>query len=286
MFAVDTIQMLEMTSPGGRRLHCILQPPCDVAWARVLIVHGYGEHAGRYAQFMQFLAGAGVASEAVDLRGHGRSPGRRGFVLRWEEYLEDLRAFMRREDRCDPNLPTFVLGHSHGGLIIAAAVERGILTQDRVAGCILCSPYLATLQPIPLYKLAMARVADRVAPWLAVPTGLRGEWRSGDPVMRKADREDPYMSRTATPRWFISMRKAQAKTLQEAEAFKLPLLCLIGENDVIADPAAVAAFYSSAAAPDKSLYTYAGGVHELLRDFTREKASADILGWMRARVKG
>lgn len=276
---------VEIGRQTGSPLHCRIVQPLAVPWARVLIIHGYGEHGGRYAALMRFLAGGGVASEAVDLRGHGLSPGRRGFVTRWEEYFEDVEAFLHREGRvAAASAPTFILGHSHGGLLAAALAERGLLAGHSIAGCILSSPYLATLQHVPSYKRVVGRIANHIIPWLRVPTGLRAQWITGDAAMREEDRRDPLMNRIATPRWFFSVRVAQARTLREAGAFKLPLLCLIGESDIIADPKRVADFYAAAGSPDKSLYTYPAGVHELLRDFTREKASADVLAWIRARV--
>src|SRR5579864_17301 len=103
----------------GARLYRRAVRPTEAGWARLAIVHGYGDHSGRYAHFMQWLAERGVECHAVDLRGQGAAAGRRGFVARWEDYLEDVRAFLALPAvRQRPGLPLFVLGHSHGGLIV------------------------------------------------------------------------------------------------------------------------------------------------------------------------
>jgi alpha-beta hydrolase superfamily lysophospholipase len=93
-----------------------------------------------------------VACHAPDLRGHGRSSGRRGYVTRWDEYLDDLHALLELSElRPDPASPLFVLGHSHGGLVVAVAAVRGLLDRA-VSGCILSAPYLVNGLPVPAYS--------------------------------------------------------------------------------------------------------------------------------------
>jgi alpha-beta hydrolase superfamily lysophospholipase len=260
--------------------------PSSHAWARLLIVHGYGEHCGRYVHFMRWLAERGVASDAIDLRGHGRSGGRRGFVRRWDEYLDDLQAFLSREYARNghPAPPLFLMGHSHGGLIAAAAGERGILAQADVEACIISSPYFATRVSVPRYKRVLAHVANPIVPWLGVPKGVKPEWLTADPSMRAEDRTDALINRVATPRWYLTMRVTQKRVMVEAPLFSLPLLCISGDADVVADPRATAEFYRRAGSKDKSLYVYADRAHELIRELGREKVFADVIEWMRARV--
>src|SRR3954468_8280347 len=132
---------------AGRLCRRWERPVAAPPLARMLVFHGYGDHSGRFAHFQRWLATRGVASDAFDFRGHGRSGGKRGFVRRWDEYLDDVQAILAA---CRPvwssenlaQLPLFVLGHSHGGLILAAAGIRGVLREDEVAGCIMSGPYL------------------------------------------------------------------------------------------------------------------------------------------------
>ena len=193
--------------------------------------------------------------------------------------MDDLRA---RESSVG-NAPLFVLGHSHGGLIAAVAGERGILRAGGAAGCILCSPYLATCFPIPALKVALARIANRVWPSLRFPMGLRPQWLTRDLAMLEADRDDPLMNRVATPRWYFTARAAQQEAMRNAERFTLPLLCLAGDADVIADPKATGEFHRRARSTDKTLHVYPHHVHELLREPSREQIFADILTWIRPR---
>jgi alpha-beta hydrolase superfamily lysophospholipase len=269
---------------GAVRLHGRLVEPAEGVRARLLIIHGYGEHSGRYLHFMRWMAAQGASCTAVDLRGHGLSSGRRGYVRKWEEYLDDMREILLSVNAPDDNtnLPLFLLGHSHGGLVTAAAGELGMLSTIR--GVILSSPYLATCVPPTLVKRIFARIVNHLIPWLRVKSGLKPEWLSSDPAMIIDDQSDKLLNRSATPRWFFTMRPAQTRVRREASAFKLPLLCLTGEADMIADPAAAIEFYERAGSADRSFYSYPDQVHELLRDVGRKKVFADVLEWITARI--
>ena len=170
-----TFEEAELVSAGAR-LHRKIARPGTQSWARLLIVHGYGEHAGRYLHFMRWMAGVGITCEAIDLRGHGRSPGRRGFIRQWDEFLGDVSSFLQAPREIA--LPTFVLGHSHGGLISAVAGERGLFAEAGIAGCILCSPYLTSGIRPAAWKLMLARGMNHLMPWMRVPSGLKSEWLS------------------------------------------------------------------------------------------------------------
>jgi len=283
----SVISQTQVESTAGR-LHCIVATPAGPATARLLIVHGYGEHAGRYVHFMKWLAERGIASEAIDLRGHGRSPGRRGFVVRWDEYLEDIQAFLDR-DRLESDstkIPLFVMGHSHGGLIVAIAGESDIFQKRGVSGCVVASPYLATRLVTPWHNRFIGRIANRFIPYLRVPTGLRPQWLTDDESMSREDIADPLMNRIATPRWYFTMLGMQSQAIDNAPAFTLPMLCIIGSGDVIADPATAAEFFRRAGSKDKSHYVYPTTAHELFREKAREIVFTDVFRWINARLHG
>lgn len=257
--------------------------------AAVAVIHGYGDHSGRYAPLFEALVDGGYEVHALDYRGHGQADGRRGHCDRFSDYLDDLGLFLdrvdtavRREGSAEPR-KLFVLGHSHGGLILA----RYLIERPRpVAGAIFCSPYLRlAIRPSPL-KLGLARLVGRVAPWLPFQSEIRIEQLSRDPGVRDATLRDPLYNRTVTPGWFFESQAAQAEVLRRADEIVAPSLVLAGLADSVADPAEMVAFHRALGAADKELRTYPDAYHELFNELpaSRCRALDDLLAWLDRRT--
>lgn len=259
--------------------------PVGTVVARLLILHGYGDHSGRFAHVMQWFAGRGVACDAFDFRGHGRSSGKRGFVSQWPEYLDDLRAALAttRADAVRDNVsdrPLYVLGHSHGGLIAATAGVDGVLAAPEVAGVILSAPYLRPAVPLSPLWTAIAAVTNVVAPSLRVGSGLSTDLLTSDAAMAEDSRNDALLLRSATPRWYKTTLSTQKRVRENAREFRLPLLCLIGDADRIADVPAAREFVENVSSAEKTFEVLPGQKHEILREVGREATFARILRWM------
>lgn len=302
----DSVQVTEETLNGDRRIYArTFRPKAGAGavptWARLVLLHGYGDHGGRYAHFLSWLAARGIACCSLDFRGHGRSLGRRGFVCRWEEYLDDLdemldweQARASRAQGVDdaagdgptpsPRVSRFLLAHSHGGLVAAAAGIAGRIEPTDCAGCILTAPYLRPRTALGGFWSAFAKAANRLFPWLRVRSGLSPEMMSSDAAMCAESRADPLLLRSATPRWYVQMLRVQDEVRRDADRFRLPLLCLMGDADPVADPEAAAEFVRNVTSADRTLHRYAGHLHELLREKGREAIFHTILDWMRARA--
>jgi alpha-beta hydrolase superfamily lysophospholipase len=275
----------EATFPSAdATLYRLSVRPSGEAWAHLGILHGYGDHSGRFRHFMEWMAARGIACHALDCRGHGRSTGRRGYVTRWDEYLDDLDLFLRTDPLRDEDragAPLFLLGHSHGGLVAASAGVRGSL--PGVSGCVLTAPFLHARMAVPQAKILFGRLINPVLPWVRLPAGLRDEWMSSDEAMVRESRADPLIVRTATPRWYLGMLKAQEQARLRAGEFRLPLLIEMGEDDPVADPGAAREFYGKAGSADKTFHSYPGYLHEILREAGREAVFTHILEWLRER---
>jgi alpha-beta hydrolase superfamily lysophospholipase len=200
----------------------------------VLVTHGYAEHCGRYREVAHVIVRAGWAALTYDVRGHGKSPGERGYIDRFSTYLDDLAEMQAVAQRLAPAAPLVLLGHSHGSLITlrALADER----PPRVAAAIVSSPFLALRLPVPSYKLVLAKVASRLAPKLAQPNALRVEDLTSDPQKQAERRADTLCFDIATSRWFTEATSAQAYVLAHAVRIKLPTTWLVGHDDPITDP--------------------------------------------------
>lgn len=279
----ETVSAEEPCAGNDAILYCRSIKPASASdtFAHLAIVHGYGDHGGRYVHVMQWMAQRGVGCHAIDLRGQGRAQGRRGFVRRWTDYFDDMRVLLDRVavEKAEAG-QTFVLGHSHGGLILAAAGLEAERYLPGVRGCILTSPFLRSGLSVPRWKLWAARVSNPVVPWMAFGTGLDEQLMSSDPAMIQESREDVFRGRVATPRWYLGMLKAQEGVISGANQFLLPLLILAGGQDQIADMEGAKMFFERAASADKRFETYPAMRHELLRESQRETVFSEILQWI------
>lgn len=241
--------------------------------ASVAIVHGLGEHGGRYLDLARWLAARGVASARVDLRGFGRSGGPRAASRGFAELVDDaLAACSLLAGEVGACGPRTLLGHSLGGLVaLTLALERPAAL-DRL---VLSSPALRLAMRIPAPKRALAALAARLAPRLALPAGIDPYLLTHDLARLCAFQADPLRVRIARAGPFRDLRSAQRDVLARAEVLSVPTLVLIGEQDAIADPAGAREFASRARRARLVRFPQAG--HEPLFETCGLRAAQELL---------
>jgi alpha-beta hydrolase superfamily lysophospholipase len=239
----------------------------------VLITHGYAEHCGRYRELAHVIVDAGWAALSYDVRGHGQSPGKRGFIDRFDAYLEDLHQMHKAAKALVADgAPLILLGHSHGSLIVLRA-----LTDDRPIDCkhaIVSSPYLGLRLQVPSYKKFLARIGSRLAPSLAQPNSLRVEHLTSDKGKQDERLADKLCFDIATARWFTESSAAQEYVASHAARIKVPTTWLVGADDPIADP--VRAKTIAAAVPGAKYHDLVGLKHEVFNETTRDQVFAEV----------
>ena len=250
--------------------------------AVLAVVHGYGEHGGRYRGLAEDMAARGYAVHVYDLRGHGRSGGPRGHLGRFTDYLDDTAVFLDAVRQEQPGRPLYLLGHSLGGLIAAAFVEDR--PADVLAGLILSSPFLRLGMPVPPLKLSAARLLALVAPAVNVGNTLDPAGLSHDQEVVRAYGTDPLNHHVATARWATEVVAAQGAALSAAGAIRLPFLLLYGDADAVADPEASRELFTGAGSADKTVHCYEGFYHEIFNEIGRETVFADLAAWLEARA--
>ena len=251
--------------------------PEEGTTAVLALLHGYGEHGGRYRELAVELAERGLAVHVYDLRGHGRSGGRRGHVKRFSEYLDDTAVYLDAVRREDPGLPLFLLGHSMGGLVAALFAEQ---RADGLAGLILSAPFLRIAIEVPPLKVRAARVASLVAPTLDIGNPVDAAGLSHDEAVVTAYRTDPLNHYKATARWAAEVLVAQRAALASAAAITLPLLVMYGEADPVADPGGARELFAEVASADKTERAYPGYYHEIFNEAGRGAPIADLVAWL------
>lgn len=250
--------------------------------AVLLLQHGFGEYAQRfverYSRLIPHLLNAGVSVYAFDMRGHGRSPGRRA-VTDLGRAVEDHLAARRRLR--EQTLPVFVLGHSLGGLVTAAGVARD---QSGLSGVVLSSPFLS--KEVPTWKRLLVSVLAAVGPTLLAPEApaeLSGLSRI--PEELELVENDPLIYRGRAP---MLLAATALKLLEANPSFypewRVPTLVLHGTADTYTEPDGSREFFKAIASEDKTLHIVEGGYHELLNDTGRDETLRVILAWLERRL--
>jgi acylglycerol lipase len=252
--------------------------------ATIALAHGMAEHAGRYQAFAAYCQAQGFELWSLDLRGHGRSPGRRLWIDRFDQYLDDADALLAAARRND-NVPLFLMGHSMGGAIAALyAVERAAALSRPLAGLVLSSPALAPGRQVPRWMLAMSHFMSRV--WPTFPAlKIDAKLLSRDPAIVAANLADPLVYHGAVPaRAGAELLNAMTRIAAGRDTLRMPVLVFHGTADQLTEPEGSREFGAQAGAPDLTLTLYEGNYHETLNDIERERVLGDLFGWLRAHL--
>ena len=248
------------------------------------LVHGFGEHSGRYEPAAAWFAARGTVVHGFDLRGHGRSAGRRGHVGGFSDYLNDLEIFLDRVIAESNSLPVTLLGHSMGGLITTAfAVERS----PRVQSLITSGSALAVSPELNGFKIRLARVLRKIAPRLAMSAGLDPNAISSEQHEVQRYLADPLVHDVSTASHAGALFDQIDRLRGAGSQVEVPMFLLHGALDSLCPPAGSTAFYQSLAgaregstAPRAELRIYQQSIHEILNDVERQTVMADMLDWI------
>lgn len=259
---ISSARVTDRAVPGPALYAHSIFPEGDVA-AIVGIIHGYADHGGRYSHVMKAWADRGIASIAIDLRGHGKADGHRGYCSRFDEFLDDASELARLVADKANGAPRFLMGHSFGGLTAALSAIDDARSWK---GLILSNPFFGLALKVPAAKVFAGKIASRIVPKLGLPSGLHGADLTHDAARAKAYDDDPLVFANATARWFTETQRAQEQALLRASELAMPLYVLFGLTDKVADVEAGRAFFDAAGSPDKKWDGREGLFHETLNE--------------------
>lgn len=244
----------------------------------MVLVHGFAEHSGRYEHVGSNLAAQDCAVHAYDQQGHGHSDGTRCHVRRFDDLIDDLDSIVEQVRAARPDNPLFVVGHSMGGLVVAAyARERS----PDVTGVATSGAALALSDGFSSAKILAARVLRGVAPKLALASGLDPNALSRDPAVVRAYLDDPLVESKMTTSLGAEMIAAIRRTAGAGEGVSVPMLMMHGEDDTLCPVRGTLDFYERLQVTEKRLRVYEGLRHEIFNEPERDIVLADLVDWMR-----
>ena len=247
--------------------------------------HGLGEHVERYQHVSRFLAGPDcrLTTLVFDYRGHGRSPGARGSVGRYEELAEDLEAALALLEAMQVPGPMFGLGHSQGGLLLLQAAIR---KPGRLAGMVLSNPALALAIKVPAWKKRLASVLRAVAPRWAISGAVPVDWLSTHPEYARRRAADRLVHSRICAHIYFGMQAVGASIRERPDALKTRTLLVLGPNDRVTDVEAIRAFAREVGRGLVDSFELPGAAHEPLNDHGFERAFERIAEWIDRIIPG
>lgn len=244
-------------------------------WTFVLL-HGLGEHSGRYLRFAEWFTARGATIYAMDQRGHGRSGGPRGHAPSLDALLDDIDR-VARHAKAESGGPLVLVAHSFGGLLgIAYALRH----PDQLDRAVFSAPALKVKIAVPAWKRAIGNVLPRVAPRASLANDVDPALLSHDPAVGPAYTGDPLVHNRITAGLYGETIARGETFIARAGELRLPFLLLHGTQDLIIDPVGSQRFFARATAPERALCLYPGMYHEILNEVEQEMVFQDIESWL------
>ncbi len=253
---------------------------CD--GAPILIVHGGGEHSGRYAQTIVRLVREGYTVHTFDLPGHGRSPGKRGHIPHFDQYVQSVQQFLVQVIERDHFQKPILLGHSLGGLI---ATFFAIQHPERIRCLVLSSPLWGLSVAVPWWKRLIAHLLSPIWPSLTMERPRLGkDALSHDPQVGIDYLADPWVHFRASVRLYTELQNRFRELPRVLLQLRVPLLVLQAGDDKIASAEAVKNLFPLVASDSKRLIVYEGFYHEVLNEVEKERVFQDLILWLRQKM--
>lgn len=267
----------KLTIPEGMCIYTQEWLP-DVPKAVVLLVHGLGEHSGRYAHVAQAFNQAGYAVLSFDMPGHGHSDGVRGHIPSYDLVMKLIRQHLDEAAARFPELPRFLYGHSMGGNMVLYFCKTQ--KPDFLAGVMVTSPGLGTAAPVPAWKKLLGKMLFNMAPSFQMDNGLDRSGLSRDPAVEQRYSADPLVHGKISARLGMELIDAGEWIVHTAADFPpLPLLLMQGAEDRIVNPQMTKGFAEKTSAKI-TFKMWPGAYHELHNEPEKEQVIQTMIDWM------
>lgn len=242
----------------------------------IALIHGLGEHSGRYHHVASSLTTNGMAIMALDLQGHGKTTGKRGHIISYSSLLTDIHHLLTRIKEVYPQKPIFLYGHSLGGNLV---LNYALTYPEALKGVIVTSPWIKLAFEPSSLQVLLAKLMNYIYPAFTQNNQIKEGTLSHNEEVEKAYRNDPLVHNQISARLFLEAYGRGLWALKKANDFTRPLLLLHGTGDQLTSWKASQLF--SQGAKDCTFQPYKGLYHELHNEREKEEVFALIINWIK-----
>ncbi len=267
----------QIYSGGSVSLFCTSWQPEASPKAVIFIVHGLGEHLGRYEEMAKKFVDGQIAVFAFDHRGHGQSEGKRGHCQSIVQFVEDVEHALMKCRSLFLEVPIFLFGHSMGGQIVASYLNK--VKSKEISGAIISSPWIEMVNAPPSWQISLAKKLSSFLPSFTVPSDLDPNAISSVPEEVEKYRQDSLVHSKVSLSLFNSLYFNGLSLIQFTETAKIPVLVCHGSNDDITSMKA-SQQYAEKLGKNATFKLWEGSYHEPHHDFEKEAVMAYYVDWV------
>lgn len=277
----------EFEGADGMRLFYQVWKPLmviDSALPALVFIHGMAEHSDRYQFPVQYFTERGYTAYAMDLRGHGKSGGRKAYADSLDQLIEDIDLFVRMVARREEGKKLFLIGHSFGGQLVLNYAIRPRHHLKYLSGIIVSSPNIRLRLKVPKIKRVLAPILSRYIPRLALGNELDPALVCRNEEVVQAYRRDKRVLKKITTRLANEILSNQEDLEDLAKKIRTPCLLMHAGDDKICCPEGTRDFFGKIPIRDKKLIIYDGFYHELFNERERERVFKDMEAWIEKKM--
>ena len=246
------------------------------AQGTIIFTHGHGEHSESYSRLTRAFENDAWTFYGWDIRGHGRSEGRRGYASDFEDYCQDFKLFldMVLQDEKVQKGPVVLLSHSMGGLISIKTILRN--PDIKFDGFVASAPFLGLALGVPAWKSSGSNLLNKFLPEITMGTGIENFMLTSDPDVIREYEQDSLRHTRMSPGVFVGIQKAWEFVRPRANEIKKPFLLLIPEQDPVCSTPDGKLFFNNILSTRKEIFIYPNAKHELFNDVMRTTVFSDL----------
>jgi alpha-beta hydrolase superfamily lysophospholipase len=260
---------------GGAELFFRVLEPLTAPKAAIILIHGHGDHSGGLQNISNSLVKNKYIVYAYDLRGHGQSSGKRGYIRSWDEFRGDLHEFRKLVKLDQPDLPLYIIGHSLGGLI---TLDYALDYSEGIGGIVAISPGIS-YEVTRIEKLGIS-LLSKVKPDYSINKSGSFQLVARDSSKFTKYYSDVLRHNMVTPGLGRGLIHAISRMEQHPQSLKLPILLQYGLADKITPPNKLRNFLNSVASVDKQAIEYASAKHRPFDEVGKKRFLSDLVGWL------